>query len=456
MSRTVSGSDSLELVPSGYTGLTSLTTTTSYPVSNGYTDSSSTTYARFTLSSGATGYLYYTFDTSEIPSGATISSVACSVRARVSSTSRVTNTTAQLYSGTTAKGSSSTFASTSTTNTFSLTTGTWTLSELSDLRLRIGAYGASSSGGGSSRYIYFYGATVTITYSYNYTVYEITLTNNAGITTDPSSSSEVDDGGSYTLSLYNEGADITVTDNGTDVTSQLVTHAPSSGGTATFVPASYTTNGSISGTYYQSAVGQGSDTTNSSDGNNYASGGSTSTAYIDYAFSISDIPSNATITAVSCSVKGRAESTTMDSSHYSKVVLCVDGSEIGSEAQFTSTSDSVITATATTMPSVSDLANLTLRFMIAYYGGNVCGATLSITYTVPTTGSNYYVYTISTVSADHTIVIGTSGSSDAFWFKDDNGTWQVATVVWKKVNNVWTVQQDLSTVYDNTKNYVKG
>ena len=454
MSRVVSGSDSLELVPSGYTDLTSLTTSSSYPVSNGYTASGSTTYARFTLSSNTTGYLYYTFDTSDIPSGATISSVACTVTARVSSTSRVTSTQCQLYSGTTAKGSNSTFASTSSTNTVTLSTGTWTLSELGDLRLKIGGTGSSSSSGGSSRYIYFYGATVTITYSYNYTVYEITLTNNAGITTDPSSGSEVNAGDNYVLALYNEGAEIAVTDNGTDVTSQLVETAPASGGTDTFIPASYTTSGSISGTYYQAAVGEGSDTSNSSGGNNYASGGSSSTAYIDYAFDISGIPSNATITAVSCAVKGRAESTTMDSSHYSKVALCLSGTEISAEGQYSSTSDSVITVTATTLPTVSQLSGLTLRHMIAYYGGNVCGATLSITYTVPTSGNNYYVYTLTSVAGDHVIVIS-SGAQDTMFLKV-NGSWVAATKVYKKINGSWVEQSDLTAVFTSGTNYVRG
>ena len=224
---TTTHSDSVVLNPSGYTGLTSLTTTSSYPVTNGYTDSSSTTYARFTLSTSRTGYLYFTFDTSDIPSGATIDSVACTVKVRVNSTSRVTSTKCQLYTGTTAKGSNSTFASTSTSHTVTLSTGTWTRSELNNLRLKIGATGSSST---QSKYIYFYGADVTIAYSYNETTYTITLSNSAGITTNPSASSDVLEGNSYALSLYPAGTSITVTDNGTDVTSQLVETTPSGGG----------------------------------------------------------------------------------------------------------------------------------------------------------------------------------------------------------------------------------
>lgn len=448
---TKSVSDSLALHPSGYTGLSNLSTSSSYPITNGYDGADSSSYARLSLSTSSTGYLYFTFDTSDIPSGATIDSVACTVKVRVSSTSRVTSTVCQLYTGTTAKGSNSTFASTSSTNTVSLTCGTWTRSELDDLRLRIGGTGSSSS---QSKYIYFYGATVTISFTYEETAWTVTASTSIG-TIDPSGAQEIVDGESYALAIY-DATGCTVTDNGTDVTSSLVEKAVATGGTETFVPESYTTDGSISGTYYQSAVGQGSDTSNSSGGNNYASGGSSSTAYVDYSFGISGIPSNATITGISCSVKGKAESSTMDSSHFAKVCLYLDGTAIGDEAQFTSTSDSVITATATTLPSVSELDGLTLRFSVAYYGGNVVGATLSITYTVPSSGSaTYYEYTISSVTADHVIVVSTgSSSSEAIWSKE-SGTWMTYSAVWKKSSGTWTIQA-ASAAFDESTNYVRG
>ena len=449
---TKSVSDSLALHPSGYTGLSNLSTSSSYPITNGYDGADSSSYARLSLSTSSTGYLYFTFDTSDIPSGATIDSVACTVKVRVSSTSRVTSTVCQLYTGTTAKGSNSTFASTSSTNTVSLTCGTWTRSELDDLRLRIGGTGSSSS---QSKYIYFYGATVTISFTYEETAWTVTASTSVG-TIDPSGAQEIVDGESFVLAIY-DATGCTVTDNGTDVTSSLVEKAVATGGTETFVPESYTTDGSISGTYYQSAVGQGSDTSNSSGGNNYASGGSSSTAYVDYAFNISGIPSNATITAISCSVKGKAESSTMDSSHFAKVCLYLDGTAIGDEAQFTSTSDSVITATATTLPSVSELDGLTLRFSVAYYGGNVVGATLSITFTVPSSGSaTYYEYTISSVTADHLIVVSTgSSSSAAIWTKETTG-WTAWSKAWKKTASGWVQQTDLTAVFDSGTNYVRG
>jgi len=455
MSQTISSSDTVSLVPSGYTGLTSLTTTTSYPVSNGYTDSSSTTYARFTLSSGATGYLYYTFDTSDIPSGATIDSVTCSVRARVSSTSRITNTNAQLYTGTTAKGNSSTFASTSSTNTFSLSTGTWTRSELDDLRLRIGGTGSSGSGGGSSRYIYFYGAEVTIEYSYQETVYEITLTNNTGITTDPSASTTASNGSTYKLSLYNEGADIIVTDNGVDVTSQLVETEPSSGGTQTYTPASYTSASLNSTNYCGYCIGYSAESPYSSTSNTYSSGSGT-VGHIDYSFGIdsSIFPSNATITAVTCAATGHCENASQ-SSEVSRVTLYLDGGAISDTEDFTSTSNTTVNLTATTLPAISNVDSLVLRHEVGYYGGLVNGATLSITYTVPSTANNYYVYTITSVSADHVIVVsGASTESDTLYMKI-NGSWYVVKP-YKEVNGSCTEQSDVTSVFEDGVNYFWG
>jgi len=452
MSTTTNVSDSVSLAPSNYTGLTSLTTTTTYPVSNGYTGSDSTTYARFTLSSGATGYLYYMFDTSDIPSGATIDSISCSVRARVSSTSRVTSTNAQLYSGTTAKGSSSTFASTSSTNTFSLTTGTWTRSELNDLRLRIGATGSSGSGGSSSRYIYFHGATVTIVYSYQEIAYEITLTNNAGITTDPAASGTVVSGNNYTLTLYPESADVTVTDNGTDVTNSLVSHEPSAGGTETYTPASYTYASLNSTNYCGYCIGYSAESPYSSSSNTYSSGSGT-VGHIDYSFGLtSDLfPSNATITAVTCAATGHCESTSQ-SSEVSRVTLYLNSSSISSTESFTSTSNTTVNLTATTLPTVSNIDTLVMRHEVGYYGGLVNGATLSITYTVPTTGNDYYTYTLTTVSADHVIIIG-SGSSAALYLKV-NGSWVAVSKAYQKVGGSW-VEQDITTLFNTNTNYVR-
>ena len=204
---------SITLVPSEYTGLTNITTSTntSYQMSNGYNDENhSSNYARLVLQTSTTGYVYWIFDTSEIPAGATITSVSAKARVRVNNTNYVTNTKCQLYTGTTAKGSNSTFASTSSSNIVTLTTGTWTRSELNNLRLFIGGTGSSSS---NSKYIYFYGASVTVNYSVN--TYDITLTTNISVEASLMDTT-VAEGGSADV-FVSTLSNITVTDNSVNV-----------------------------------------------------------------------------------------------------------------------------------------------------------------------------------------------------------------------------------------------
>lgn len=107
----------------------------------------------YSSGSGTTGYAYYTFDLSSIPSNATITSVACRVKAHEENASRST-CTLQLYAGSTAKGSRTTVSGTSNT-IYTLTTGSWTRSEIDNLQLvmAVGYYGGL-----------IVGATLTIEY----------------------------------------------------------------------------------------------------------------------------------------------------------------------------------------------------------------------------------------------------------------------------------------------------
>ena len=60
------------LVPSSYSGLTGMSVSSSYPITNAYHDETNTSYARFSVSQSTTGSVYLLFDTSVIPSDATI------------------------------------------------------------------------------------------------------------------------------------------------------------------------------------------------------------------------------------------------------------------------------------------------------------------------------------------------------------------------------------------------
>lgn len=132
------------------------------PVGKG---STSTSYATINLKTGsrAETWAYYKLDTSSIPADAEILEVTCSAKCYISTTtsSRVGTRQVQMFSGTTAKGSAGT-ASTSTT-AFNVPCGSWTRTELNDMRIRI--YGVRGTSNTSTTYYFrFYGATITIRY----------------------------------------------------------------------------------------------------------------------------------------------------------------------------------------------------------------------------------------------------------------------------------------------------
>lgn len=145
-----------------------------YAITNptyGYADSTSTDYARVNLTRGqsAQTHVYWEFSLPTIPTDATIDSITCNYKARVSSssTSYIAQATIQLYSGTTAKGSSKSIRTTSTaaSSLSSTEIGTWTPAEINaGMRLRTWAQRGGSRTT-SNYYIYFYGADIEITYT---------------------------------------------------------------------------------------------------------------------------------------------------------------------------------------------------------------------------------------------------------------------------------------------------
>ena len=125
------------------------------PVGNG---SSNTSYASISAHR-ASVYAFWPFDVSVIPRSATIDSVACKAKAKITSTSNCSGNL-QLYSGTTKKGSATSLTTSATTH--NITCGTWTRDELGSICLRTYIYANSPS----TYYLYFYGADLTVTYTY--------------------------------------------------------------------------------------------------------------------------------------------------------------------------------------------------------------------------------------------------------------------------------------------------
>ena len=124
------------------------------PVGKGSTN---TTYAYIVCKSN--GNIYWPFDLTAIPEGAEIDTVSCKVKLKIA-LNGYTTATLQLYSGNTAKGTSTT-ATTEGEKVYTIAGGAWTRAELDQMRLRVQIKSSGTHFG-----LNFYGADLTVTYTY--------------------------------------------------------------------------------------------------------------------------------------------------------------------------------------------------------------------------------------------------------------------------------------------------
>lgn len=414
-------------------------------VSNMYNNTDNETYATVTNSRSSTSsyYIYVRgFNFDDVPSSAVVNSITIKLKARETGVSTSSSYAPYLANGTsTISGSFSVLSTSVQTLTCSTSLGWDNIKDYGDnFGIRINCRRASRN---TTSYVYIYGAEILV--DYTLPIARTITTSGVGCTVIPDGTTTVYEGDSFRLDITSSTSSLTVLDNGTDVTDQLI-ETPSTA-TIQATPASYSTSGSISGTYYQNAIGKGSDTS-STTGNNYASGGSSSTAYIDYSFDLSAVPTSATITSVVCSVKGHMESSS-SSSEVARLQLYSGSVAKGDSVDFESTSDAVVTVGSGSTWTRDELDDLVLRFTIGYYGGNVSGATLSVTYEIESSGYNYY-YLIDNVTGDHTIVVTAGATTSALYIKL-NGTWAKITKTYQKVNGVWS---EISYSYDSSKKLI--
>lgn len=137
--------------------------------SNGYHDSTNTSYASMNLTRGsrASSYMYWEFQLSQIPADATIDRVTCNYKARTSSgnTSYISAAEIQLCSGTTRKGTAQSILTTSTNAGSISSPGSWTAAEVNAGVKLVTAAQRGTSRTNSNYYIYFYGADIEIEYT---------------------------------------------------------------------------------------------------------------------------------------------------------------------------------------------------------------------------------------------------------------------------------------------------
>lgn len=230
----------IRLIPSTYY-LSSSTYLSVDNENNMYNNTDNTTYATVTNSrTSTTNYYIYIrgFNFNDIPSAAVINSFTIRVKANYSGGY---SQSMYLYDGTeTSFGSSNTaISSTVSTHTFN-PTKSWEdiITSGSDFGIRINCRRNSRN---QTSYVYIYGAEIEV----NYTVPNprtVTSTLNGEGTISPSGATSTYEGVEYELVITptDKTEPVTITNNGVDVTSQLVAHGVES--TLSFVPDDVTTS----------------------------------------------------------------------------------------------------------------------------------------------------------------------------------------------------------------------
>lgn len=426
-------------------------------ISNMYSNTDSTTYGTFTHNRASTSNTYYAylrgFNFDDVPEAAEVTGFTIKIKA--SATGHTTSTSSSyymsLYNGTAAIGSTSASGRLSTTvTTFTFSEGSLTWETLksygSNFGIRIPLRRASSN---TQDIISVYGAEIEVTYTLP-NPRTITVSLSGEGTVSPTGTISTYDGEQIELVITptDKSSEVSATYNGTNITSQLVSHG--AGSTVSLTSTDVTTSDISSGSSYaQYAVGNSAESPSSSgaSSNMYASSGST--GYGEYTFDFSSIPSNANIESIEVRCYGHRESATIDSTHISQCVIYQGNTAISEEVDFPDTSNSIITIEPTTMPTRAQLDNVTIRHYVGYYGGLVLGITFEIVYSVGT-GLDHYTYTF-TVSQDANIVITIGGGNKGF--AKINGTWQEVTKVYKKINNAWVEQTDFTNLFPTGVNY---
>lgn len=441
----------VRLIPSTYY----LSSTSYLSVSNAdnmYNNTDNTTHATITNSrTSTTSYYAYIrgFNFDDIPSSAIINSFEIKLKGNYSGGY---SQNMYLYNGTTAmSGSSSSLSTTVTTHTFS-SLPTWEdiVEAGSNFGIRINCRRSSRN---TTAYFYIYGAEIEVDYTIP-TPCTITSTLSGNGTIQPSGAYSTYEGAEYELTITptNKSDTVTITNNGVDVSSQLVAHG--SEHSVGLTASDYETSGIQSGSSYAGyCIGHTAEEPYSSTSNMYAS----DEGYANYSFDFSSIPSNATIESITVNAYGHRESATIDSTHISQIAIYNGSTKISDDVDFPSTSSTLITCEATSIPTRAQLDNVTLRHTVGYYGGLVLGITFTVVYSTGS-GLDHYTYTFTTTGdATISVVIGGSVAQDVMMLKIIN-SYKTVITGYKKISGVWVAQTDIADLYNyiNTHSVKKG
>lgn len=423
----------IRLVPSTYY-LSSSSYLSVSNAANMYNNTDNTSYATVTNSrTSTTSYYIYLrgFNFSSIPEGAIINSFTIKLKARESGVSTSTSYKPYLANGTSAiNGSCDVITTTASTHTFTGLSADWdTIVEYgANFGIRINCRRASRN---TTGYMYIYGAEILV--DYTMPVYHTVTVN--GNNVSPSGATSVLEGSSLRVKIT-ETARPTVTDNGTDVSSQLQQgqDSPESYSVVN-VTTSYGFEVNNSGYYESNNQGRASTCALARVSFHMPVSGTITFSLINYAEStydyglLSNIDEQLTTNA------------SADTSHVYWSGSSHNSSSVQTVTYQMSAGDHTIDAKYF-KDQYTDSGNDSLQFKIA------------ITLDETPTYDTYWYYDLANITTDHTINVTTGGQTATLYLKV-NGVWTAVSKCWKKVNGTWVEQTDLTNVFDPDANYVR-
>ena len=415
--------------------------------SNMYNNTDNDTYAALQNTRNSTSNTYHVyirgFNFGSIPSNAVVSSFTVKIKARESYMSTSSSYRPSLYNGTTAISNTTVTSSLSTsvtTLTFPIpSTLTWNTIKGygEDFGIRVPMRRSSTS---YSSYVYVYGAEIEVTYTVP-VYHSVTITNSTAATVTASDSNPLE--GTDVTIMSDTISGITVTDNGTDVTSQFVYHSGTTGAYSITNRGSY--GFALSNGYYVSQ-----------------NKGVDKTAAVCRVSFVLPVASTVTFTFINYAEQGYDFGvfgnldTELSTNYYS---AGSSGATITDNSYKLACNTSTYNQSTTQTLTYSNVASGEHYIDVKYSKDDASAANndtlqfkVAITYNDTV---SYYDYTITNIQADHAIIVSPSGGGEQMYVKI-NGAWVAATAVYKKVNGSWVLQSNLANVFDSQTNYVKG
>lgn len=428
----------IRLIPSAY----AVSSTSYLSVANAenmYHNTDNTSYATITntYASTTSRYLYLRgFNFGSIPQDAVINSFTVKVKGYESGLSTSTSYAPRLANGTsTISGTTASSNLGTSSKTITIPTGALTWSQIANYGedFTIVVYVRRSSKN-TTGYAYIQGAEIEV----NYTIpvyHNVSITNSTSATVTASDTHPLE--GTDVEIRSNTISGLTITDNGTDVTSQFTQRQDTA--------ESYSVT-NITTTYGFALNGNGY-----YESNNKAHASSAAVCRVDF-----HVPVAATITF---SLINYAEAT-YDYGLLSNIdeTLTTNASADTSNVYWNGkNNNSASVQTVTYTMTAGDHYIYVKYFKDQYTDSNNDSLQFKVAITLnePFTPSTYYGYDITNVQADHAIVVSSGGITQMLYFKA-NGSWVGATKAYKKVNGSWVQQSDVTTVFNAQTKYVKG